>query len=248
MLGVILLVVVIISLISLVGIFTLSLRKNTLSRLMLGMISFAAGSLLAAAFLDLIPEALEKARGEIVFGAVLLGILVSFAVEKFLYHYHCHTVHRCDHPHRIKPYAILNLVGDAIHNFLDGIVIAVAFITSYPVGISASIAVIAHEIPQEIGDFALLVKGGFTTRKALFYNFLTALTAIAGALFGYYFTSIDHLSAPLAGFAGGTFIYIAASDIIPELHHEEAAGKSALQFGLIIFGIALIYLVKIYFP
>lgn len=244
----ILLVVFLVSLISLIGIVTLSMKAKRIELLLFVSVSFAAGSLLGAAFLDLIPESLEALPSHMVFSSVLLGILVSFAVEKFLYHYHCHVGHKCDHPTRIKPYAFLNLAGDAIHNFLDGIIIAASFLTSFEVGIASSIAVIAHEIPQEIGDFAVLLNGGFTRKKALGYNFLSALGAVAGALMGYYFgSSIDGSAAVLAAFSGGTFIYIAASDLIPELHHEEKAGRSTLQFLLLLAGVLSIGAIGFFF-
>lgn len=237
----ILLVVLIVSLISLVGLFTLSMKERRIQNMLFLLVSFSAGSLLGAAFLDLLPESLHVQPSHAVFSAVLLGILVSFAVEKFLYHYHCHVGKKCSHHSRIQPYAILNLVGDGIHNFLDGIVIAAAFLTGYDVGIAASIAVIAHEIPQEIGDFGVLIKGGFTRYKALFYNFLTALTAFGGALVGYYFgTAFEGATSLAAAFSAGTFIYIAASDLIPELHHEDRPGRSTMQFLLMLIGILLI--------
>lgn len=244
----ILLVVCIVSLISLVGIFTLSIKERRIQEILFLFISFSAGSLLGAAFLDLLPESLNVQPAHTAFSAVLLGILLSFAVEKFLYHYHCHVGRKCDHPTRIQPYAILNLVGDGIHNFLDGVIIAAAFLTRYDVGLAASIAVIAHEIPQEIGDFGVLIKGGFTRTRALFYNFLTGLTAVAGALAGYYFgTTFEGAASLLAAFSAGTFVYIAASDLIPELHHEERPGRSTMQFLLMLFGIVLIGVISYYF-
>ncbi|MEK6959572.1 MAG: ZIP family metal transporter [Nanoarchaeota archaeon] len=248
MLAIILLVVLIVSLMALIGVFTIPMKTATLSKFLFVAVSFAAGSLLGAAFLDLIPEAISELPHQTVFGAVLLGILVSFAVEKFLYHYHCHVGHKCEHPHRPKSYTYLSLIGDAIHNFLDGMIIAVSFVTSFETGVTASIAVIAHEIPQEIGDFALLIKGGFTRKKALIYNFLTALTAFLGAILAYYFSKqVQGFSPILAAFAGGTFIYIAACDLIPELHHEEKASRSTIQTIMILLGILVIWAAHLFF-
>ena len=246
----ILLVVIIISLISFVGIFTLSMRQDQIRKVLFYIVSFAAGSLLGAAFLDLLPEALETGSSESVFALLLIGILASFVIEKFLFHFHCHhhgKSHK-DH-HHIKPVGFLNLIGDSVHNFIDGIVVAGAFVASPGVGISTSIAIIAHEIPQEIGDFGVLIHAGFTRSKALLFNFLTACMAILGAVVGYIFsTAVASSTSYLAAFAAGNFIYIAASDLIPELHHETDMKKSFLQFLMMVIGIVVILLVKTYMP
>jgi len=250
MIWIILGVVLLVSLISLIGLFTFSLSHSMLDKLLFFFVSFAAGSMLAAAFLDLIPESLAAATSEVVFGSVLLGILVSFAIEKFIYHYHCHHNHKCAHHHheKLQPYAYLNLIGDGFHNFLDGVIIAAGFVTGYEAGIIASIAVIAHEIPQEIGDFAVLLKSGLTRAKALLFNFLSALTAFVGALTGYYFsTTVQGIAPIFAAFASGMFIYIAATDLIPELHHEEKPGRSTIQFLMMFLGVIVIWGIKKYF-
>ncbi|MEK6874302.1 MAG: ZIP family metal transporter [Nanoarchaeota archaeon] len=242
----ILFVVIIISLISFVGIVTLSIKKNVLHKALFYLVSFAVGSLLGTAFLDLLPEALQKGSSDIVFAFLIGGILISFIIEKFLFHYHCHGHGK---HHHIKPAGYLNLIGDGVHNFIDGLVVAAAFVASPPIGISASIAIIAHEIPQEISDFSILVHSGFSRIKALLANFLSACMAIIGATTGYFFsTSLEIFTTYLMAFAAGNFIYIASSDLIPELHHEIDMKKSVIQFLMMLVGILLIVAVKIYIP
>jgi len=142
----------------------------------------------------------------------------------------------------------MNLIGDAVHNFIDGIIIAVSFLVNINMGIVSTIAIIAHEIPQEIGDFGVLIYGGFTKTKALFFNFLSALTAIVGALFGYFLsTSIEEVIPFMLPFAAGGFIYIAASDLIPELHKEPDLKKAFASFCFFVIGIILMLLVKFIF-
>lgn len=242
--------VIFVSIISLLGIITLSWKKKSLDRRLSLMVAFAAGSLLAAAFFDLFPESLEQAGPEKTFPLALLGIVAFFIFEKFFYWYHCHGG-RCSHHSRhpvVEPVAYLNLIGDAIHNFIDGAVIAVAYLASLPTGIVATMAVIFHEIPQEIGDFAILVKAGLTRQKALALNFLTALTAILGAVLTYYFaTNIEYINAYLLPFAAGNFLYIATADLIPELHKEDTTTKNLEQLISFLLGIAIIALVTSHF-
>ncbi|HSU73029.1 MAG TPA: ZIP family metal transporter [Candidatus Binatia bacterium] len=250
----ILISVIIVSLVSFVGAFFLFIRIKNVEALMFPLVSFAAGAMLAAAFFDLIPEAQEA--GGLSFSWVLGGIIVFFVVEKLLYWYHCHNGmcegHHPPHMPRkikgIKPVALLNLVGDGVHNFLDGTIIAASFITSPGLGIVTTLAVIFHEIPQEIGDFSVLIYSGLSKGKALFYNFLSALTSILGAIGAYYFTSVVQSGKPLmVAFAAGGFIYIAAADLIPELHHDQDFPKSLLQLAWFGVGVILIYLVSAYF-
>jgi len=227
----------IVSLISLIGILFLSLKEKLFSKILLLLVSFASGTLLGGAFLHLIPESLATFN-ENVFVAILLGIVVFFLLEKFLWR-HCHE-RECP----VHPFAYLNLFGDGIHNFIDGLIIAASFITSIPLGVTTTLAVVSHEIPQEIGDFGILVHGGFSKTKALSYNFLSALIAVAAAVFTYFFFSylpyIPNMGYLLA-FAAGSFIYIAASDLIPELHKETKTFISVVQFALLVVGILLMW-------
>ncbi len=236
----ILIAVLIVSLVSILGILFF-LRKKTLNRILFFLVSFAAGTLLGAAFLDLLPEALEGGFKESVPVFILLGILSFFILEKFLYWHHHHTGHEHEEVHG---FTYLNIIGDAIHNFLDGAVIAISFMNNTALGIITTIAIIAHEIPQEISDFAVLIYGGFSKRKALIYNFLTALTAVVGALLAYFYSGlIEGSNTYLISFVIGGFVYIASTDLLPEIHKEKDMKKSFLQFVLMVFGILLIYIV-----
>jgi len=230
--------VIIVSLVSLIGIVTLASRKG-LNKILRILVSFAAGSMAGAAFLVLLPEAVETGASQSVFGFMLLGIIIFFILESFLHWYHCHKgdckAHR---------FTYLNLIGDGLHNFIDGAVIAASYLVSLPLGVVTTIAVIFHEIPQEIGDFCILVYGGFSKRKALLYNLLSGLTAVVGALFVYFFKfGIGNYSALLVAFAAGSFIYMATADLIPELHKETKIKKSALQLVLFLLGVILIWFV-----
>ncbi len=236
--------VFLVSLVSFVGAFGLWLRPKLLDKIMFGMVSFAAGALLGAALLDLLPESLE-ATGSVIFVYVLFGIVVFYTIETFLYWYHCHYGHHHHHAHHhpVKPFAWLNLIGDGVHNFVDGMIIAAGYLVSAPIGFTTTIAVVLHEIPQELGDFGVLIFGGLSRSKALFFNFLSALTAVLGALVVYFFsTTMVNISSFLVPFAAGGFIYIASADLLPELHKERNIQRSALQLILFLLGIAVIWL------
>lgn len=206
------------------------------------MVSFAAGTFLGVAFLDLLPEAFEKGFKETIPIFILFGILSFFVLEKFLYWHHHHT------GDEIHGFTYLNIIGDAIHNFLDGAVIAISFLNSTTLGIVSTIAVIAHEIPQEIGDFAILLYGGFSKTRALIYNFLSALMAFVGALVTFFYSNaIEGSSTYLIAFVVGAFTYIASTDLIPEIQKEKDLRKSFVQFILMFLGILLIYFVGKFF-
>jgi len=227
-LGQIVVASVIVSLISLVGVLTLAMRDKMLHSLLFAFVSFAAGTLLAAAFFHLIPESIEMAGVEHTMQIAVAGIVMFFVIEKFLYWHHHHKHH---HPgdRDEQPFTYLNLIGDGIHNFVDGTVIAVSFLADTGLGIVSTLAIIAHEIPQEIGDFSLLIYGGFTKRKALLFNFLSALTALVGAVVTFYlYPYIPGLIAFLLPLAAGHFIYIACVDLVPELHKERKVRRSAV--------------------
>ncbi len=243
--------VLIVSLISFVGILALSLKQSVFNNLLFILVAFATGTLLAAALLDILPEALESGEalevpGLSVFMYVLVGILVFYSIERFIHwHHHHHRESKGDpkEPHReVHAFTYLSLIGDGVHNFFDGAIIAASFLTNLPLGIATTVAIIAHEIPQEFGDFALLIYGGMTKSKALFYNFLSALTAFLGAIAGYFFLNALTFSQPyLLGFAAGGLLYIASTDLIPELHKETGTWKSIIQFLFMLGGIVLIF-------
>ena len=161
---------IVVSLISLAGIITLSLKAKSLNKILLILVGFSVGALMGGAFLHLIPEAVEESGLSFVSLYVLVGFSAFFVIERFLYWHHCHKEGRCP----VHMFTYMNLIGDGIHNFVDGLIIAASFVINIPFGIVTTIAIIAHEIPQELGDFGVLVYGGFTKFKALFYNFLSA--------------------------------------------------------------------------
>jgi len=234
-----------VSLISLVGIFTISIKHKTLDKILFILVALSAGAMLGGAFLHLIPESFEEFGAAATVINVLIGFSLFFLIERVLFWHHCH-VHggKCE----VHMFTYMNLIGDAIHNFIDGMIIAAGFIAGEAVGIATTFAVIAHEIPQEIGDFGVLLHGGFSKTKALFYNFLSALTAVAGVFAGYYLSSsMEIFHQFLVPFAAGGFIYIGASDLIPELHKEPNVSKSMQSFAVFILGILIMYGFKIIF-
>ncbi|MFH1073196.1 MAG: ZIP family metal transporter [Nanoarchaeota archaeon] len=232
--------VFIVSALSLIGVLSFSLKKNVLKKLILYLVSFSAGALLGDAFIHLIPEAFKNATTPFLVSMyIFIGIVFSFIVEQSIHWRHCHTVVSREHPH---PFAIMNLVGDAFHNLIDGIIIAGSYLVSIPIGIYTTLAVIFHEIPQEMGDFGVLIYGGFTRNKAILYNFLTALAAVLGALLAFFLsTRIQNLTLFLVPFAAGNFIYIASADLIPEIH--KVCGKEKIPTHLVGFvvGIAVMF-------
>jgi len=230
-----------VSLISLVGVFTLGLKDEFLNKILIYLVSFSAGALLGGAFLHLIPAAVAEHGFHIETSLLILsGISFSFVMEKIICWRHCHHTTTDNHPH---PFAWMNLVGDFFHNFIDGIIIGVAYVVSIPVGIAATLAVALHEIPQEIGDFGVLIHGGFSKGKALLLNFAVSLSAVLGVvvalLMGHYAENLSHMVIP---FAAGTFIYIGGSDLIPELHKHQGLVKGILQFITFMLGIGIMML------
>jgi len=234
---------VIVSLLSLIGVITLGIKKKLLKKILFILIGLSAGALMGASFLHLLPEALEESTYGSVFFLVLIGFSLFFLIEKFLKWHHCHKG-SCN----VHTFHYMNLFGDSVHNFIDGMIIAASFLVNIPFGIITTLAIIAHEVPQEIGDYAVLVYGGFSRLKALIYNFLVALTSIIGALFGYFLSAhIATLRLFLVPFAAGGFIYIAASDLVPELHKEPKLKKSLTSFAFFILGILLMAILKALF-
>ncbi|PIR04910.1 MAG: ZIP family metal transporter [Candidatus Liptonbacteria bacterium CG11_big_fil_rev_8_21_14_0_20_35_14] len=237
----ILLAVFIISLISLIGVFTISLAQKELKKILLFLVSFSAGALLGDAFLHLIPEIAEtQGLNTATTISLIGGILLFFILEKFLNWQHCHEPVCVGHNHSL---AFINLVGDAFHNFLDGVLIAGSFMISPGLGITTTIAIALHEIPQEIGDFSILLYSGLSRAKALFFNFISALFAFAGAIsFIILADSISLIETLILPITAGGFIYIALADLIPELHKETHLGKSIIQLISLILGISIMAL------
>lgn len=235
--------VLIISVISLVGLFTLSIKSKLLKKILIYLVSFSAGAMFGGAFLHLFPEIVEKAGALTltITSFTLLGIVIFFALEKLILWHHCH-IPLTEHEH-VHSFAIMNLIGDGFHNLLDGLIIGASYLVSIPTGIAATVAVAFHEIPQEIGDFGVLIHGGFSRAKALGVNFLSALAAVVGAVIALTASIyIEHIEFFLVPIAIGGFIYIAGSDLIPELNKQSGFKNSILQLIAFIAGIAVMAL------
>lgn len=232
--------VLVVSAVSLVGILTLPLDKKNLDKMLIFLVSFAAGSLLGDAFIHLIPESFDSSSVK-ASAYILSGVIFFFVLEKLMHWRHCHEA-GCPEHSKVLPYVIL--AGDGLHNFIDGVIIGASFLVDVPTGIATTLAVVLHEIPQEIGDFGALIYGGFSRAKALLYNFLSALTAFVGAalvlVLSAYGSGVDLILVP---FAAGGFIYIALADIIPELHRHKRGElwHSTLQLAFFIAGMAVMY-------
>ncbi len=225
----------IVSALSLVGIFTLALKEKLLQKILMVLVSLSAGALMGNAFIHLLPESFEFLSTENSFMFLLAGFVVFFIVEKVFHWRHCH-----DENCKIHSFAYMNLFGDSIHNFIDGLIIAASFVTNMNLGIATTLAVMIHEIPQEIGDFGVLLHGKFTVKRALLMNFITALTAVLGGICGYFISELTSISMIfLLPVAAGGFIYIAASDLIPEIRKEPSMKKSALNLVVFVLGIVL---------
>jgi len=225
---------------SLVGVFTLALKEQVLQKILLYLVALSAGALMGGAFLHLLPESIKGNSDTNIFLWVLVAFVIFFLIEKLLHWRHCHKSH-CS----IHTFGHMNLFGDAVHNFIDGVIIAASFVVSIPLGITTVFAIALHEIPQEIGDFGVLIYAGFGKKKALILNFIVAMIAVAGGIFGYYLSTYAEDSINiLLPFAAGGFIYIAASDLIPEFRKEASLKKSFFSFGMFVVGILIMYCVK----
>lgn len=251
-----------VSALSFVGVFALTIRENILNKILLVLVSFSAGALLGDAFLHLLPEATENGFTTEISLFILLGIFVFFILEKFIHWRHCHylpskndvcethegnTEHKNHkhHPghHHIHPLAYINLIGDGLHNFLDGVIIGGSFLVSVPLGLTTTFAVIMHEIPQEVGDLGVLIYSGMKKGQALLFNFLSALTSVTGTLLVLILgTKIETISTILVPFTAGCFIYIATADILPELQKETKPHYSLVQLIAFLSGIGMMVL------
>jgi len=231
---------IIISLTSLVGIILFRLRKNLLKKELMILVGLATGALLGDAFLHLIPEAFESNNSNNVGLWVVVGMMMFFALEKFLKWRHCHDLD-CHEENRV---AWMNLAADSVHNLIDGLIIGGSFMTSTSLGITTSIAVLMHEIPQEIGDMGILIHSGFSLKKAALMNLLTAFFNLLGVLIIWIIGAKGEIDGSILAVTAGGFIYLAASDLIPELHrHESKVGESAWQLITVITGVMVMYLI-----
>lgn len=243
-----------VSVISFVGLLTLSFRRQFLHRILFLLISLSAGALLGDVFFHLLPELIHDTGGMTVgiSAYILTGIVAFFVLEKFLIWHHHHdieTPEEHEHHQHAHQWAIgrMNLIGDAFHNLLDGMIIAGSFMINPVVGVGTTVAVLLHEIPQEIGDFGVLIHSGYSVKKALFLNFVTALTAVLGALITWWWGSVnDDFLAVLVPLTAGGFIYIAGSDLIPELKKQGKVGESLKQLVALVLGILIMYGLLLY--
>ncbi len=230
------------SIVSLVGGLMLLVKEKTTLKYSHLLASFAAGALLGAAFFELLPEAAHEAEGKNtdIFLWTLIGFISFFILERFIHFFHSHDNE--NHSTDLKPTVPLVVVGDSVHNFIDGVAIASAFMVSIPLGIVTSIAVALHEIPQEIADFGLLLHKGISKWKVILINFASALISIIGALFAFYLgEAIVNLVPIFLSITAGFFIYIAATNLIPEIHNENRKGFAIYESMLLILGVIAIW-------
>jgi len=228
-----------VSLLSLLGAVTLFFNKPFLKKVLIFMVSISAGAMFGDVFIHLLPEIAAKSNFNLsVSAAFLVGIFISFIIERLILWNNCHD-HECTEKDK-RAFTYMILYGDSVHNFIDGIVIATSYLISPAVGLASTLAVTLHEIPHEIGDFAVLIHGGFTHRKALIANFISALTALLGALFAFFLAQYTRqFEVYLLAFAAANFIYIAGTDLIPELHKELDRKRAVIQIIFFILGVLL---------
>lgn len=267
----------VISILSLIGLFMISLKERTLDKVLFILVAFATGTILATALFDLIPESLHhleelNAGGaglteNLVFIFIIFGFVVFFVIERFIYWFHGHAHEEeenkfvcydsntegidvpIDKGASIKSFALLNLVGDGLHNFLDGIIIMVAFSSGIRNGVIITLAVAFHEFPQEIGDFGILLYGGFSKKKALLFNFSSALIALLGGVLAFFLSeAVEIFNFFFLAFSGGGFLYIAATELMPEMIKEKNLKKSILQALIFTAGLLLIILLVLVLP
>lgn len=242
--------VIIVSLLSLIFAIPFLLKKRISQHTLIFLLSVSVGVLLATVFMDFLPEMLEHGYHMETALYILLGFLVMFLLEKLI---HCHHKKKCEdgqcghsHAYNVAP---INLVGDGVHNFIDGLVIAGSYAVNVTVGIAATISIIFHEIPQEIADFGVLLYSGLSKKKALIFNFLSATTAIVGAVIGIFLASRMHgFSELMLPFAAGNFIYIAAANLVPQLHRHCGMKDTFYHMLAILLGIAIIAVVTLFGP
>jgi len=242
--------VIIVSLVAVIGAIPLLLKKKVSKRLLLFLLSISVGVILSTVFMDFLPEAVSHDYTLGVALNILAGFLVLFVVEKFVHWHHSKKCAETDHGHgHAYNLAPINLIGDGVHNFIDGLVIAGSYAVNISLGITATISIIFHEVPQEIADFGVLLYSGFSKKKALFFNFLSAITAILGTVVGLILVSkLHNFTQFIIPFAAGNFLYIAASNLLPELHRHCKLKDSLLHLLAIIIGIGIIVLVVLYGP
>lgn len=254
----------------------ISLKENTLDKILFILVAFATGTILATALFDLIPESLHHLQEindggiainqSILFFIIMLGFVVFFILERFIYWFHGHAHEKEDQfvcydnitegvdtlvqrGGKIKNFALLNLIGDGFHNLLDGIIIMVAFLSGLGNGVIVTLAVLFHELPQEIGDFGILVYGGFSKKRALLFNFASALVAFLGGIFAFFLSGqVEFFNFFFLAFSGGGFLYLAGTELLPEMIKEKNLKKSIIQVLVFLCGVALIMILVLVLP
>lgn len=244
-LGIIILASIAESLVSFFASVAVIINEKSVRRFVHLFISFGTGALLAVVFFDVMPEAIETIGQEQALPWILVGFLIFFVLEKFLSWYHYHEDEGIS---QLSSVGYLVSVGDALHNFIDGVIIALSFSAGLVLGVASTLAILLHEIPQEVSDYVIMIHGGFSKRKALVYNVLISLTTLAGALVGYYLASAVHVLGYMLAIVAGNFLYLASADLIPELKHQHGSRSSLMQVVLIAFGIGLVYFLGVLIP
>ncbi|NVM17942.1 MAG: ZIP family metal transporter [Candidatus Lokiarchaeota archaeon] len=261
---------------SLIGLFMISIRETTLDKILFILVAFATGTILASALFDLIPESLhhlEELNAEgaaisesVLFILIIVGFVAFFIIERFIYWFHGHAHEKddklvcyvgvdegggmaMDRVGNIKNFALLNLIGDGLHNFLDGIIIMVAFLSGTRNGVIVTLAVLFHEFPQEIGDFGILIYGGFSKKKALFFNFCSGMIALLGGFMAFVLSDVlEVFNFFFLAFSGGGFLYIASTELMPEILKQDDLKKSIIQALIFLCGLILIISLVLLIP
>jgi zinc and cadmium transporter len=231
---------------SFLGFLFFGLKAEKLKKVLMVLVSFSAGALMGDAFFHLLPETIGSSGGENIniYLFIVFGIIAFFVLEKIVHWRHCHIPTSKEHPHEL---GIMNLVGDGLHNFLDGLIITGSFLIDFNLGMATVVAVIAHEVPQKIGDFGILIYAGYSKMKAVFLNFLFSLISFAGGLTALFLMNNSDLLLFLNSFTAGSFIYIAVADLLPEMKKDPSLANSLIQLISIFFGLGMMLLFKLYF-
>lgn len=232
-----------IALLSLALVIIVSWKENILENGILPLVALSAGAVIGGAFLHLLPEAIELSQEDLIFPAILVGFILFFILEKILHHHHSHK--KGEHVHTFH---YMSIIGAAIHSTLDGIIIAASFVVSLPIGIATFIMVASHEIPKKVGDFGVLVYGGFKKKDAILINFLVSFGLVIGGIIGFIISKNTEIATEiLLPLAAGGFIYIGAADLLPEIRKEIDIRKSIIIFEFFILGILIMWLINIFF-
>lgn len=227
--------------VALIGGLTLLITKEKLDLLIKYLVAFSAGTMFSGSLFHLVSESEEKIGLNLTLYILVAGFLLFFVLERYLWYHHCHEG-GCE----VHPVSYLILIGDAVHNFLDGMIIAASFMTDVTLGLITTGVVLVHEVPQELGDFGVLVDSGIRPKRALFYNFLAQLTAVIGGISSYLAFSLIDFSNYLVPLAAGGFLYISASDLIPQIHKHSEKGRAIQYFLVFVVGIAIMIVFKFF--